>query len=681
MRRTYLAFGEGPRRKADVKYRYVAHFLNRTRLAPDGEQFARNHENANDVIKAVDKEIDEENSQQRDPKKLIIKPKRSNSSLLRWVSRALTMQIQQASLLHLNAVLPHPKQLPQTVFDIIASEIRKMVKLSPKLGPTKILLRVKEEIGNYNRKNGTNLPTPGLTTVQSEYRRYDAWIRLASEKGTDAADLEFGAIGKLERSRRILDTVEVDHHKFDLHGIFGKTPLGKAMSDCGMDRFWVCLALDVHSGYPVGFAISFNPGGLLPALMCIEHAIGLKPYVKTRWPDIDGELLGFGKPVRFRYDNAKEFVSLQLQNVLSRIGVGFQLAIPGKPQSKPYVERGFGTIEQEFVHWLKGTTFSNIREKGDRNPVQEAVVPWDDFQKLFHQYLIEVFARRQQRDLDYETPEERWMRGAQNPAHRPRPLTKYEQERLDIVTTIEVDVKAKREGFVWRQLWFNSNELQDIRRRSGCTGKRKKNATPLKARIPLLDLSKAYVADPTRQDPDRTDAPTEIVVPCKNPHVRERTIWQHDVVCKYLLNKKNGSRRRSPYNLKDYEWGFLKLFRNTLSVMGVSYVDEPPKKGRLSGGQGPRFAGAFHAGPGEHALKRTEDIIERYDMFGEIDRAIKANAKKADEAEKQKAETKEAERDAPLTEWPVDPIIMANKSDPDEADELAAVDKEDSDAE
>src|SRR6218665_1642456 len=106
----------------------------------------------------------------------------------------------------------------------------------------------------------------------------------------------------------------------------------------------------------------------------MDKGIGKKSYVGERWPDLNGDLLGFGKPVKFRYDNAKEFVSLQLQQNLARIQVGFELPIPGRPYSKPYVERHFGTIERGFVHWLAGSTGANIFEKGDRKPQAEAKV-------------------------------------------------------------------------------------------------------------------------------------------------------------------------------------------------------------------------------------------------------------------------------------------------------------------
>jgi len=602
-KRAFLSFRPNARERARARWRYVSRFLNEMRLAEaEGKTFARSHENALRVIDAVDQEIDDENAAESDPSRHIQKPRcRSARSLLRWLSRVKELQVDEVALVHVNAARPHRRRVPREALEILASQIRSMVSISPKLGPSKIYAKTKAAIRTYNLEHNAQIPAPSLSTVQREYRRYDAWRRLAAARGRQVADTEYGTLGKLQRPQRILDLVEIDHHQFDLHGIFGSTPLGNAMSAVGLDRFWVCMALDVHSNYPLGFSISFEPGGLLPALTCIDHAIRPKRYVRQRWPDIDGELLGFGKPVRLRYDNAKEFVGVQLQAALARLGIGFELAAPGVPQSKPYVERFFGTIERDFVHWLPGATGSGPHERGDRKPLKDARIPWDDFVYLFHKYLIEVYARRPQQGLDGDTPEQRWLRGATSATHRPRELSPAESAKLNFVASIELDVKAGKTGFTWRGLTYNSRDLQQLRRYSGVSG-RTTRGTPLKARIPLADISRAYVSHSgcSSVGPGSTD---ELEVPCTNPHVKNRTVWQHEAVRKYI--KKKGMKD----GLYAYEAGFNRLFRAALSYMGVSAPGAEPIKGRLTNGFAPRFAGGFAETPWKPATLRTQELI------------------------------------------------------------------------
>ncbi|MDB5530212.1 MAG: Integrase, catalytic region [Devosia sp.] len=613
LRVAFNAFPEASRRKAEAKYLFVTMF--KTMSSKPDADIVRNEGSAKKVIEAVEAAVEKSNALLPDDRKIVLPQNRSPRSVLRWIAKEEALQLQGSGLLHGTCVTPRPQTIPPKVYEIVAGEIRRMVGVSHKFGPTKILIMVKAKIEEYNDRHGTKLEAPSLTTVQNEYRRFDAWIRLAKAEGVAKADLEYGSVGKLERPARILDLVEVDHHKFDLHpvtGDLGKTHLGVELAKGGLDRFWICLALDVHSGYPLGFAITFEPGGLIPAVMCIDHAIRPKTYVGTCWPDIRGDLLGFGKPVKLRYDNAKEFVSLQLQQNLARIGVGFELAVPGKPNSKPYVERHFGTIERDFVHWLAGSTGANIGEKGDRRPQKEAAVNLDSFTMLFHQYLIECFARREQNGLDGDTPEQRWLRGASSASHRPRPLTPYEQSRWDVVTTLEPDLNATDEGIRWKNIFYQSPEVQAIRRHAGHYGPRSKTLTPVRVRIPLLDVSRAYVAVPVGTPGFAADHPGEILAVATNPHVAGRTVWQHQVVCDDL--KRSGGK---PTNPTDYELGFRRLFRNAMEAMGAN-VDGDPGKVTLTGGQAPRFAGVYLVGADQPAFAKTKETLDRYDLLAEF---------------------------------------------------------------
>lgn len=654
-------FREKPKRSAAAKWIFVSEFLGRIMKAEEnGEKYARSESNARDVIAAAEKAIERHNQQVPEKERLGLPRNRAPRTVLRWVAREYNLQIQEAGQLHGNAVTPRARRLPPRVFEIIGEQIREMVEFSHALGPLKIHTRVEKKIEEHNAEFGTALPVPSYPTVNNEYRRFDAWVRMAKKDGVAKADLEYGSVGKNPRPKRILDLVEIDHHKFDLHPIIGKlgeTTLGLELAKKGLDRFWVCLALDVHSGYPLGFAITFEPGGLTPALMCIDHAIRPKTYVRERWPDLNGDLMGFGKPVKVRYDNAKEFVSLQLQQNLARIQVGFELAVPKKPNSKPYVERHFGTIEQDFVHWLKGSTGSGPHDLGDRRPQHEAEVGLDDFNMLFHQYLIEVYARRPQEDLDWETPEQRWIRGANSPSHRPRRLSQHEMDNWDLVTTIQVDAVATDEGITWRKLKYRSEELQLLRRTSGAHGHRGMRPTPVTLRIPLLDVSKAYVSLRADKLPGGAPVkPYEILVPAENPHVVGRTIWQHEAVCDFLRRQK-----RDATNEANYRIGFLRLFENALRAMGAK-LDGSKGKVKLTGGQGPRMAGLMLEGPAQVSTSGARKIIDRFDLLKEHDLAANGANPAPSDNRKPKHDVLEALDGDPVqqpgdhTDWANEPI-------------------------
>jgi transposase InsO family protein len=490
---------------------------------------------------------------------------------------------------------------------------------------------------------------PGETLVYEEYCRYSPWTRLAKLEGVKAADLEFGAVGKLQRPRRVNDLWEVDHHEFDVHTVLGAAPwsescIPRILARAGYDRFWICMAIDVASGYPTGFCISFDPGSIVPALECVDHAIHIKTYVAERWPDIKGVLLGHGKPVRIRYDNAKSFVALFMGAALARVHVGFSHAKRRKPDSKPYIERFFGSVERDFIEWLAGATGSNPQAKGDRKPVKEARIPADDFVRLFHQYLIECYARRRQEGLGQRSPEEVWMAAENDPTCRPRSLTIADEKVLDLVTSIPFEGKITREGILWKGIKYQSPGLQKIRQQFG-VGHRGKTTASFSGRIPVKNVGMAYVAP--RQLPGQKTDVAEITVPSTNPHHQNMTYWQYRVVVADLKG-----RGKDPDNLADFQEAFVRLFRESLKAMGVKLPGQEKPKPRLTGGQAPRFAGVFQAGPKVHALQHLKDVAERYDVFGEI--AAVAAATKASRKEPGAAQQIE-ER---IRKWTSDPIEL-----------------------
>jgi putative transposase len=630
--KVYNTINAGPRARGAVIWRYVGAFINKMLTAPRGEPFYRNHKNAEAVIIQVDKQIDAENLQMPEGEKLIKKPKKCTRTMLRWLANELKYGMQERTFVHKNAIKARGRKLPDQVFSVVQTTIRDLVDLSAEFGPTKIKMVANGKIGELNGEirlrnkeiqklieSGdlteeallVELPQVGLSTVTVGYRRYDAWIRFAKEHGAQAADLEFGGEGKFKRPDHILDEVELDHHEFDFVGVLGQTPFGQVWSRAGIDRFWICLGLDVHSGYPVGFFPSFEPGGLYPALAALDHAIKVKTYVARRFPQIRGSLLSFGKPRKVRYDNGKEFVSEQMSLALARVRIGFEFAVPHRPDTKPFVERFFGTLEQDFVSWLKGSTGSSPQHRGARKPLLDACITIDDFIFLFHLWLIEVYARRKQKGLDWHSPEECWLRGMSSPKHRPQLPTKEELSKWDLIPCLELDLKAGKDGIRWNNLVYQSPQLQEMRTRSGYTGKRKNKLTPVKVRIPLANVGRCIVADPTCLDPGNEHLPPEFDVDATDKESHGLTKFQWDALCKLRNAQKN-----APTEHPSHEVGFNHLLAEALKAMGMVPADQtPPKKATLSNGVYPRIAGVLGRGAEDHALAVTEELIEKTGLF------------------------------------------------------------------
>ena len=292
---------------------------------------------------------------------------------------------------------------------------------------------------------------------------------------------------------------------------------------------------------------------------------------------------------------------------LGRVGIGFELARPSFPDDKPYIERHFGTFSRDFLGWMKGRTGSSPRTRGAADPMQEARIELDDIVGLLHEYLITVYARRKQAGLDWDTPEQRWLRGMRSVT--PRLLTPDEQARIDVIASIEVEVKAGREGIRWQNKFYQSPALQELRRTSGDHGARRKRMTPLTARVPLRNVGVMYVTVPGARPP------CEIAVPCTKAAAHGRTRWQDEVVEALLLRKK-----KDPTSAADYEAGFEQLFKRSLDYMGVDLDGSGSKpEGAKAAATAARFAGVMVDGVSEHALSRVEQEAVRLDVFKEVE--------------------------------------------------------------
>src|SRR5690606_24347898 len=86
-------------------------------------------------------------------------------------------------------------------------------------------------------------------------------------------------------------------------------------------------------------------------------------------------------------DNGSEFVAKKLRDCLTLMGSEVLYCEPGEPNQKPFVERWFKTLTTEIIHHMKGTTFSNIQERGEYDSEAEAVFTLEQLKNTFEDWL------------------------------------------------------------------------------------------------------------------------------------------------------------------------------------------------------------------------------------------------------------------------------------------------------
>jgi putative transposase len=116
-------------------------------------------------------------------------------------------------------------------------------------------------------------------------------------------------------------------------------------------------------------------------------------------------------------DNAKEFRG----TVIGRACRDHNIAIEHRPKGEPHygghIERGFRTWLTR-THRLKGTTFSNVKEKGDYKSEHQATMTRAELEKWFTIYVAKVYANTFHHGIK-TTPLARYTEGIAGTPNRP----------------------------------------------------------------------------------------------------------------------------------------------------------------------------------------------------------------------------------------------------------------------
>jgi putative transposase len=123
------------------------------------------------------------------------------------------------------------------------------------------------------------------------------------------------------------------------------------------------IAIDVCTRMVAGFHLSLEAPSSVSVGLCLLHAV----YDKTVWlseREIDVSWPVAGLPEVLHCDNGAEFRSRALGSACREYGIKLQFRPPATPRFGGHIERLIGTM-MGAVHVLPGTTFSNVKIKGD----------------------------------------------------------------------------------------------------------------------------------------------------------------------------------------------------------------------------------------------------------------------------------------------------------------------------
>jgi putative transposase len=195
--------------------------------------------------------------------------------------------------------------------------------------------------------------------------------------------------------------IQIDHTLVDVIAVdsIGRRPI---------QRPWLTIAIDVHSRCVAGFHLALEPPSAMSAALCIAHAA----LPKAGWlmaRQVAGDWPIQGMPERLHLDNAKEFHSEALKRGCEQYGISVDYRPVRTPHYGGHIERLIGTMMGK-VHLLPGSTFSDVRAKGDWNPENSAAMTLDEIERWLAHAIVGVYHRDLHRGIG-ATPLAAWERG------------------------------------------------------------------------------------------------------------------------------------------------------------------------------------------------------------------------------------------------------------------------------
>jgi putative transposase len=143
----------------------------------------------------------------------------------------------------------------------------------------------------------------------------------------------------------------------------------------------VTFAIDMFSRAVLGFSVSLEAASALTVATCLAHAclpkdewLARRDLPRVHWPV-------WGRPSILEYDQGPENEARGIQRGLRRYGIESKVRSKGRPEQHGTIERLIGTM-MRMVHELRGTTWSNIAERGESEPDARACLALPELERI-----------------------------------------------------------------------------------------------------------------------------------------------------------------------------------------------------------------------------------------------------------------------------------------------------------
>ncbi|TBW32919.1 transposase [Siculibacillus lacustris] len=344
----------------------------------------------------------------------------------------------------------------------------------------------------------TNLNAPHAKTFATYCKAVNRFARDSFRVGRRWAELRYRTYQQTIRPSRVLQEVEIDHGLLDIIVIgYGGIYLG---------RPYLTSVIDRASGMIIGRYLGFEAASTASVVAALLDAMSPKDLTRFKalgeayqWPC-------YGTPECLIVDNGREFVGPSLQMSCEALGISLITMPPAYPHMKGGVERAFKTFNDDILHSLPGTTYSNsierkLYESGNPARPNLPAVTLEELDGLLLHWIVAVHSRRPTEALGSVPGTARTRISVWNEKVKAYPIAPPPPADQIMAFLGEVEKRTIQNiGIQWSHIHYDGPGLAALRSHADHRlGGEKGGGTEYVCVRNPLDLGSIYVVNPHRQ--------------------------------------------------------------------------------------------------------------------------------------------------------------------------------------
>ena len=246
-----------------------------------------------------------------------------------------------------------------------------------------------------------NIIAPHSNTIRNRIEAITEYEKLKKQGSKSIARTRYEPTPNKFEADYPLQLIEMDHTECDIILVDDehRLPIG---------RPWITVAIDIYSRMIVGYYLSMNAPSVTSVGMCVSNTILPKDTLLAKF-DVNANWNVWGFPETIHVDNGADFRADAVKKAGLAHGINIEFRPVGRANFGGHIERAIGTLMSE-IHNLPGTTFSNIKQRGEYNSDANASMTFFEFEKWLVTFITKIYHKRVHNSL-FLTPEQQWEEG------------------------------------------------------------------------------------------------------------------------------------------------------------------------------------------------------------------------------------------------------------------------------